>query len=73
MDETLTEIKEIVVLDYILSINIEQLLSLMLLSGEIAVFIKELLLSKKIEAKEKVCLLLVMKFGLELTLQLLAK
>lgn len=71
-EETLAEIKQILVLDYILAINMEQLLTLMLL-GEIVIFIKALLLGKKIEAKEKVWLLLVMKFGLELILQLLVK
>jgi len=51
----------------------ERLLTLMLLLGEIAILIKVLLLGKKIETKEKMCLLLVMKFGLKLMLQLLAK
>lgn len=44
-----------------------------MLLGEIAIFIKVLLLGKKIEAKEKVFILLVMTFGLELMLQLLKK
>ena len=44
-----------------------------MLLGEIAILIRVLPLGKRIEAKEKVFLLLVMKFGLELMLQLLAK